>query len=110
MRFSNRAFGSKTTRDQRYHRSTFRIDTNHYIAQIVPMMAVRSRHTLALARAVACTSWQIVYLEQVAGRCLAPQKSHLAAARPKRRAYCRLAGLFSSGAIFDFLVSKIGQE
>jgi len=74
------------------------------------MMAVRSRHTPALARAVAGTSWQIVYLEQVAGRCLAPQKSRLAAARPERRAYCRLAELFSSGAIFDFLVSKIGQE
>jgi hypothetical protein len=42
---------------------------------------------------VAGTTWKTLELEQVAGRSLT-----------------RLAGLFSSRAFFDFLVSKIGQE
>jgi len=40
MCFSNRAFGSKTTRNREYHRLRFRSDTNHCVARIVPVVTV----------------------------------------------------------------------
>lgn len=94
MHFSNRAFGLKTTRSRDYHRSAFRIDTNYLQSIIRANSSGSTALVLALPRVMAFITWKTVYPPS---RCPVTPMAEL-------------TGLFFSGAIFDFLVSKIGQE
>ncbi len=93
MRFSNRAFGSKTTRNRAYHRWVFRIDTNRYTALIVPDLNFIPRQPLFCLELWLLSHGKTL-LSQIVGR-----------SRPGRVGWIVL---FRSN--FDFLVSKIGQE